>query len=279
MALAPQVQTSQGQVLAATDIAVDARLSQMQALAAINFPSEEVRSSQAQILGVIKPTVNARISQMQVLAAVKYPSLPRELLAWDFFMDGHHFYVLQLRGDGTLVFDTLTRRWAEWTTEEFDYWLARHGVNWPQANMPYEGTGIIAGSMLDGTLYHVKPEYATDIGLFGRQYDIVSVVTGGYSIRMRNDITCDEVMVTCSAGFDPVNDQTLLLETSDDMGITWRGWGALDLGMATPQMEVSWQSLGLISQPGRIFRLTDYGAVRTIDSMKMFSRDEEAQNG
>ena len=207
------------------------------------------------------PVVN-NASQLVVLTLARSSPEKRAMRAWTFTQDGHKFYVLRLGETETIVFDTTTRKWSEWKSEDFNTWRVNYGTNWNQ--------DVVAGGVDNNILYDVRADAETDAGR-----PIVSIVTGGYPTRMRKTLTCDEVMVTASVGYATLPEATMTLRMSDDNGKTWRSAGTLDLTEAGPKTQVSWRSLGLISAPGRIFELTDSGAAKRINSMEMFTREEE----
>lgn len=237
--------------------------SQLLVKALTQITAEEEYASQLAVKTVgANDMTDINTSQLAVLTLVRSNPDRRKMRAWSFVQDGHWFYVLHLGNTTTLVFDTLTRKWSEWQTHNMNNWRANYGVNW--------NGDVLAGGVDNNVIYQVTPDYASDDGL-----PIISVLTGGYPMRLTNSITCDEVMVTSSVGMASTIDATLKLETSDDYGLSWQDWGTLDLDTATPRTRVVWSSLGLITAPGRIFRLTDSGAARRINSLEMFSRDVE----
>lgn len=205
-------------------------------------------------------------TQLAMLALVRSNPERRKIRAWRFYMDGHWFYVLHIGDTGTVVFDTVTRKWAEWQTKFYNIWRANYGTNWNE--------DIVAGSVDSNMLFGISPRNNTDYGV-----EITSIFTAGFPMRMRGSVTCDEIMVTATVGFGTVSAGTMQLRTSDDQGASWTNQGILDLTTATPKTEVSWRSLGEISAPGRLFELTDSGAAKTVIGIDMFSRDMEDQNG
>jgi len=203
-----------------------------------------------------------KVSQLAQLVLTRANPDQRRLRAFTFVMDGHWFYVLHLGNLTTLVFDTLTSKWSEWQTQNYNNWKAGYATNWNQ--------DIVAGAIDGNMIYDVRPDVSFDDDA---TKPIVSVVTGGYPTRLRVSIACDEIMVTSSVGWIPGGINTLQLRTSDDFSLSWQDWGAQDFSAATPRTEVSWRSLGNISAPGRIFELTDVGAAARINSIEMYSRD------
>lgn len=237
--------------------------SELVSLALMQIAARQELVSELVELASIQGKVVDQVSQLVMLSMVRADPGKRQLRAFTFNQDGHSFYVLQLGAQGTVVYDQLTKKWSEWKSYLYNNWKANYGIT-------YQG-GAIAGSIDSNMIYNIDPLWMFD----ERTLPIVSTITGGYPMRMRNSVTCDEIMVTSSVGWvsGTVNAQ-LQLRTSDDFSKTWVDRGTLDMSTATPQTEVSWRSLGLINAPGRIFELTDLGgAAQRINSMEMFSRD------
>ena len=59
------------------------------------------------------------------------------------------------------------------------------------------------------------------------------------------------------------------LEVSDDRGFTYTDMGAVSLDAGDYNARVHWRSLGSMSAPGRLFKITDEGALKRIDSAEM----------
>lgn len=238
-------------------------MSSVSLLALTQITARDEYISQLPLISVIQGKVVEKVSQVVVLTLARTNPGKRQLRAFPFNQDGHTFYVLQLGAIGTVVYDQTTGKWSEWQSWLYNNWKANYGINWQ--------SGCIAGSIDSNMLYDVDPEYMFD----ERALPIVSVITGGYPMRLRDSVACDEVMVTASVGYAPgAANSSFTLRTSDDRGLSWKNWGTLDMGAASPMTEVSWRSLGQISQPGRIFELTDNGgAAQSINSIEMFSRD------
>jgi hypothetical protein len=226
--------------------------------AKFEYNTQLVRKVDAQWM----PSANA--SQVAVLSLVRSNPDKRELRAYSFFQDGHWFYVLHLGNQSTLVFDTTTRKWSEWRTTDFNNWRANYVVNWQSA--------VLGGDVSSNMVFDVAPSYDSDV-----TSPIVSVITGGIPVRWDNSISCDGVMVTSSAGMSTgtVTAPSIGLRTSDDYGLTWQDWGTQDLTDWTPTFRLQWSSLGNVRAPGRIFEITDNGASKRINSLRLFSRDTQ----
>lgn len=236
--------------------------SQIAVLTNSQITAKQVNNSQEARLAVgANPMTDTNTSQIAVLSMVRSNPDRRQMRAWPFYMDGHWFYVLHLGNLTTLVFDTLTRKWSEWKSTDYNIWRANYGVNWNE--------DIIGGSVDSNLIFQISPNVSDDTGKA-----IVSIITGGFPMRMRDNIRCDEVIVTSSVGVStPVGAATMQLRGSDDYGLSWQDYGTLDLSLNNPRGIVTWQSLGEIASPGRIFEITDSGAAKRINSLDMYSRD------
>lgn len=231
-------------------------------LVSIQITAKQTPSSSLVALSSIQGKVVDQVSEIAMLALARAQPGKRALRCFEFDMDGHTFYVLHLGELGTIVFDTTSKKWAEWKTDLFNNWNCGYGTNWKSF--------IIGGALQGNMLYTIDPDWPYD----DLQTPIVSVITGGYPMRLRNSIACDEIMITSSVGWASTVNAKMQLRTSDDFGMSFRDQGTLDLSNATTKTEVSWRSLGQIDAPGRIFELTDLGgAAQRINSMEMYSRD------
>lgn len=97
--------------------------------------------------------------------------------AWSLPVDGHEFYVLRIPGEGTFAYDALTQSWCEYATYGESVWR-------PWVGIQHDGI-ILAGSSVDGKIYQVDPENATDDGLTIER--IVSATVGLNAKPPRND--------------------------------------------------------------------------------------------
>jgi len=177
------------------------------------------------------------------------PSVPRQT-AWTFVMDGHRFYVLPLGPEGDWAYDTTTQEWCQLQSQGFDGLNFTHGVMWDLR--------VMGGDSLYPYLYELDPTQPMDEGW----REIERIVTGGIATRSRAAIGVANFSVTASVGDDSAIDMPISLAFSDDNGVTWSQEFDIPLTDASTQLLI-WNALGSFSQPGRIFRITDYaGPVR-----------------
>jgi len=182
--------------------------------------------------------------------------------AWTFTLDGHTFYVLDLYTEGTFVFDTVSNRWAKFSTQGYGAWNMHQGTMW--------GKRIVAGDIGTSQVWELDPAAMLDEGF----RDITHAVTGALVTRSRTYHAVDAVRVSASAGdLDEVNGATFNLRFSDDQGNTWSPYFSLTLSESDFSGEIAWRSLGSFNAPGRIFELTDSGGLVRIDGCDAFIDD------
>jgi len=167
---------------------------------------------------------------------------------------------------------------------------------------------IIAGDIRSGALWIMDPKYRYD-DVYNEKtssYPIECILTAGLPARMRDTFICNEVYMTGSVG-DPsvqqfyivdgdlgpeitdnsnliydvsgntpegnailgINTSNISLLTSDDNGQTWQDQGDISVQVGNYTQEIAWRSLGIVTAPGRLFQLVDYGAIPRIDGLDM----------
>lgn len=239
--------------------APEARLSQLRAMAAANYPADAVEVSQmfTSMAGI--HSMFTEVSQLRVLALIRGDVDRHRIRTWTFSLHGHQFFVLRLGIVDTLVYDYTTKRWSSWKTLGLNYWRAHTGMNWENE--------IVAGDTTEGLLWDISAEaYMDDTNVA-----IERVVTGGHPMRLRGALACNGVMVTGSVGHHQGSGVTITLRTSDDNGATYDSHGSIELGDPGDfKDEIVWRSLGTIHAPGRIFEITDTGVATRIDGLDMW---------
>jgi len=68
---------------------------------------------------------------------------------------------------------------------------------------------------------------------------------------------------------------TVKLSTSDDQGHTYDDHDTFSISNADYEFRAEWWSLGSFSAPGRLFKITDYGALQRIDYLEMIEDNED----
>lgn len=207
----------------------------------------------------------ALASQLGAYAWVRASPRRRRMQAWTFSLDGHDFYVLELAGEGTVVYDLATGQWAEWKTTGLDVWRARIGANWlgmgkTTADRLY-GTNVVCGDNTLGILWMLDPNQGYDDPTSGSTPDsFTRYVTGYNTIRMRETQSNAGVYVTLNLGAPSITGAQITLRTSDDNGHSYYDHGSIVITADDYTQEVAWRGLGLMRSPGRLFELTDNGA-------------------
>jgi hypothetical protein len=200
------------------------------------------------------------------------------LRAWTFTLDGHDFYVLRLGETTTLVYDFYSEQWVEWTSGDLDFWRPSTGTAWPgaQALADEYGSTVIAGDDTFGLLWFLDPEQPyddnPDAERLPNQISFPRIVSGQVLVSGRQFLPCYSIFLhgdNYGETFDDFS-PTITLETSDNQGRTFDAHDTLDVNPDFDQdLPYEWLSLGQISSPGRIFRITDNGVFRRIDGMEM----------
>lgn len=182
------------------------------------------------------------------------------LSQWSFRYNRHDFYVIS-SPLFTLVYDITSDLWSRWDTYLLPYWVAQSGA---QVN-----STVYCGNVSSNKLYKLD-EGVSDDGL-----QVIREVAG-FIGNYAKPIPCSEVVVYVNSGWSPsyIVEPFLELRWSDDLGATWSDYVAESLGQRGDfQRSVSFRSLGLINDPGRVFefRMSSFVRIR-IDYVMMNER-------
>lgn len=226
-------------------------------LTAINFPSPEERTTQAFTLVAAQPTIPMRTTQAFILVAIKTGAEERALRAWTFTQDDHDFYVLQLAGSQTYIFDKSTGQWCQWLSPDAAYWRGQDGCDWQGINVCCDPD--------TGDIHQIDPNNRLD----NNTTPIQSIVYSNVTVRMSRFVPVFMAEVAISEGRPPAGIDAstvgLKLRTSDTLGWTDHGTVA---GLPTGQMTYArWFGLGLAKSPGFLMEITDTGYARRIDGL------------
>lgn len=247
---------------------------QARVLAISNKPTPNVKVTQFDLLAPIRQMSDIEVTQTRVLALVKGRVSYPHIRAWTFTLDGHDYYILRLGTQSTLVYDVSSEEWYVWGSGVGDVWYAYTGCNWGGAESQAGGYGsnIIVGDDTYGTLYFLDPEYDYDDGADSALSPTTfeRVVQSQVPVRTYNGNQCFGIQVLGSVGdlYDGAL-TTVTLSYSDDRGTTYVPAGSIETPNSDFSTRLSWRSLGLMQAPGRLFKLTDYGALKRIDSIDM----------
>jgi hypothetical protein len=91
----------------------------------------------------------------------------------------------------------------------------------------------------------------------------------------RENMPCYAVWLTTDMGAPAYVGAGVTLEISDDAGKSYDDMGTINVTTDANSPELAWYSLGQIEAPGRLFRITDDGAVARIDAMEMNDPDDK----
>lgn len=302
MALTPEIRTTLGRSYVASVITPDLRVTLGRSLVAINFPTEFARITQgritvaalhdtvldvtqARVQAAITPDNDIRVVQARVLAAVKGRTANHRVRAWTFSLDGHDFYVLRLGMTLTLVYDVYSEQWMDWDAFSQEFWPVNCGINWVggvgllDADGNSYGSNVLVGDDSHGLLWFLDPELPYDespvLGDPVEEYYFERVIQGQVPMNGREVLPCFTVWLTTDMGEPAYLGAGVTLEISDDAGKTYDDMGTVTVTAGENSPELAWYSLGQIQAPGRLFRITDDGAVARIDNMEMNDPDDE----
>lgn len=269
---------SQAFVLAAVAYGNSARVAQAHVKAATQQPSEFARATQMHVKAAVTYGNVAIVSQGHIKAAVRGRIYDPRIRSWTYTQDGHDFYITRLGGiDKTLVYDLHSEQWYVWGTRDTQLWRPYDGVNWLGAGYFANayGSNVVVGDDGNGSLYFLDPNYSYDDNhLVGAEdpstFERVAMALA--SNPSYDAKACYGVSLLGSIGEEP-DDLSLFtgvkLEISDNSGHDYIDMGSLVVTPSDYSQRLNWRSLGSIRQPGRIFKITNNGALKRIDSLEM----------
>lgn len=262
-------------MLVAQVVAEEARASQMDAMVVGAFPSEETRLSQFDVMMPLETEMMAEVSQLNVMVVARGRVADPSLKVWQFPLDSHNFYVLNLGDIETLVYDKLSKKWSVWGSGQGPRWRLSCGCSWlgAGANASVLGSSIVVGDDTYGVLYFLDPKYPYEddpvLGMDGAA-PFHRAVQGQIPARGDDPMDCYGVRLTGS--FGDVYDEsltTVTLSYSDDAGRNYVNAGTLDIAVDDFVARAEWRSLGMVKSPGRLFLIEDDGALARIDGLDL----------
>jgi hypothetical protein len=275
---AVSTRVTQGTVISLDASTPDLRLTQATILAAYQHATTTLRISQAETAALVGSKPTLRTTQGTVMVLYLVGAENRKLRAWGFSQDGHDFYVLRGGTSWSFVYDLTTGQWSQWRSPSLNYLRAHLGLNWTgQAKTTLDrgfAWNVVGGDDTTGVLWLLDPTVNIDDNTDGTQSAFSRQVTGGIPQRLRNGVQCGAVYLTANLGSPLLTAPTVTLETSDDSGSNWVSHGALTVTSGDTTQELAWLGLGLMTAPGRLFRITDTGAITRISSLDMRGLDE-----
>lgn len=265
---------SQARVRSLDEPTPDARVSQAFVRSVFNYPAEYARISQTFLRSLDEPRSSVNVSQLFVRALIKGRVDEPKIKAWTFTQDGHDFYVLRLGSAGaTLVFDTHSEQWSVYGSGTGNPWRAYTGRNWQGGRkLALPWSDVVVGDDGNGALYFLSPDDDYDDDsisgadtprAFRRRLTGQVVVKPGYF-----SAPCFGVQLFGSIGSGD-DGLTVNLQVSDDRGFNYDDMGDITLSADDYNARVNWLSLGSMDAPGRLFRITDTGALKRVDGLEM----------
>ena len=246
-------------------IAATISASQEQVLVVGAFPAQDVNSSQFQIESVVQPSNVIDASQIGLFVIARGSNTDPSVRAWTFTLDGHNYYVLRLGTQETLVYDEHAGQWYTWSSGDLNIWNAYNGQNWHGGeSWAYTyGSNVLVGDDGNGSIYFLNPTQDTDDSpVYGSENPI--------PFRGYKKIPCFGVQIQGSIGEQTNTTITGVdLSVSDDRGTSYQDCGTISITPGDIDSRLYWRSLGAMKVPGRIFKVTDYGALKRVDSMEM----------
>lgn len=263
------------------DAGASARVSQFLTRSVFNFPAEQGQISQFFLRVFDEPDPDALVSQLTVRVLIKGHTESSRLRAWTFTLDGHDFYVLRLGDLLTLVYDVYSEQWMDWQDFTHAYWRPNIGTTWNGASALAHnfGSSVIAGDDTWGLLWLLDPDQPydehPDYTAPEQQVYFERITMGQVPIRGREVLPCYAAWLTTDMGDPAYLGAGVRLEISDDGGKIFEDMGYVTVTSGENKPELSWYSLGQIGAPGRLFKITDDGAITRIDGLEMNDPDDE----
>jgi|SRR6478735_5616427 len=245
----------------------------------INFPTLSIRATNAVVRNVSESIVDIRVTQALVRSIVRGRVDDPSIRVFTFTLDEHDYYVIRLGEIETLVYDTFAQQWYVWGTRLSDRWRANTGCNWLGGDRfaAAYGSNIVVGDEGNGSLYFLDPDRDIDDAPAdtGETYTFERIVQGQVLTKGYASAPCFGVQLLGSIGQQDADvSATVNLSVSDDRGNTYTDSGTLTLDSDSFGARASWRSLGSILAPGRLFKVTDYGSLKRIDSLDMEGEGE-----
>jgi hypothetical protein len=251
----------------------DGRISQAAVRSVFNYPAEAGRISQTFVRSIDEPVPDLQVSQLIVRVLIKGRVDEPVIRAWTFTQDGHDYYVLRLGAAETLVYDTFSQQWSVYGSGITNPWRAYTGRNWQGGRgLALNYSDVIVGDDGAGVIYFLSPDDDYDDDAltgadtprsFHRRITGQVIVKPGYM-----SAPCFGVQLYGSIGSGPET-LNVNLAVSDDRGFSYDDMGDIVLDANDYNARANWLSLGSMVAPGRLFRITDDGALKRIDALEM----------
>lgn len=254
----------------------DLNVNQASVRTVFNFPSDSTEVYQSSIRTVKDNSVDLRNYLSVIRAVYRGRSSDPQVRAWTFTLDGHDYYVLRLGTTETLIYDLHTNLWYTWGSGSEPLWRAYIGTNWLAGNFlaPNFGSNVIVGDDGNGSIYFLDPYGDLDddpIDGVSSPREFRRTVSFQVPTKSYKSVRCFGIELLGSIGQNSADLTTdsVQLSYSDDRGTSYVDAGSLSMTPEDYSARLYWGSLGSISAPGRIFQVTDYGALKRLDSAMM----------
>lgn len=166
--------------------------------------------------------------------------------AWTATVDGHALYVLNIAGIGSFALDIQTGGWSEWQSYGKTVFRGRCSAS-------VDGS-VYVGDDTAATIWKLTPGAFLD-GADSITFEATAFYPTNARFERCNRLTLlssKGVGLTTGQGSDPVVE----MRFSDDLGKTWCDWRQGSLGkIGEYSRRVSWQRLGPMRVPGRLFQV------------------------
>lgn len=274
MAATPEIRAPQAGLMAVhRQASLSVNVPQVNSLAVYNVPADSIKLTTGFVtIPYTRISQSMRVSSAGVMAVVSGQVNNPRLRSWGYTMDGHDFFVLRLgTASKTLVFDLSTSQWSWWASPESVRWRPSCSTHWRTSGSlaGIYGSDVVVGDDSTGALWVLDPEQPYDDPLIsGDPVPFERVATGQIPAVSRQAMPVYNVDLSASTGFPSNVNDTVELKYSDDQGNTYvTANEPMTSEAGGYNQEFIWRSLGQVRSPGRLFRLTDYGAFARVDSL------------
>jgi len=211
-------------------------------------------------------TVAARVQHQNVIAVCAtgiIPPLPDTVSSFAYNLDGHYNYGIHVEGYGTYVLDRTTGQWAQYASGDLELWNARYHEKW--------GDKFYASSLLDSTLVEIDPDAVLDDSFRSNEF----VASGRVESQSRRYVKNPEAQLFGSVGLRGGN---INLSFSDDEGNSFSPTRTVSVAPGVRDANVMFYDLGSVRAPGRIYKISDEGTLRRIQSLKVLLGDGDGDS-
>jgi len=159
---------------------------------------------------------------------------PNDITAWMFTMQQHTYYVLNLAGAATWVYDLANQAWSRWETAGRTYWRPFFGVT--------SGSVVLAFDHESTTIWRLNPDTADDQG---------EPFSCELMARVENPdgvAPCDNIELEMHTGTAPRagygSDPEIQMRYWDDRRGAWSCWRSRPAGQTGKAVRPRWNALG-----------------------------------